>query len=107
MIHIDILPITLSDGLLATVLVTSDTLTLCVATDPVLHVELDHSETPEHTFYQVHCDGYATEPSNIRAALDAMLYDYYELENTTLTDDEFRALPVLYDINISCFDLFM
>jgi hypothetical protein len=97
MIYIDRLPISLSDDRTAEVLVTTDTLTLFVATEPVLHVEIDHDDDPVHSFFQVHYD-YEVDPSDIREALDYTLHNY--LGDATLTNEEFKALPAMCDINV-------
>jgi hypothetical protein len=103
MIYIDRLPITLSDDRTAEVLITGDTLTLFVATEPVLHVEVEYNEDdPLHNFYRMDLD-YEVDPVDIREALDYTLHNY--LDDAVLTNEEFKALPLMCDINIGYFAL--
>jgi hypothetical protein len=89
----------------ALILETDFTVTLFIHSEPVLHGETDGSTFPKtYNFYQIQDNDYANNPGAIREALNYVVETFIG-PDSTITDDEFRALPVVGDIDIAYFSL--
>jgi hypothetical protein len=77
----------------AIVVDTDTTVTLFIDSFPVLHGVRDDSGRLAYNFHRLDDERYIANPNIIRKALDYVTHHYIG-DDITMTDDEFRALPI-------------